>query len=58
MQFNKQLGGYYLDVQSDGGQYPWTLTGMFLGLVYSAFEVCRVVRRLNEGDQSNGSSEN
>ena len=51
------IGGYYLDVQSDEGQYPWTLTGMFLGLVYSAYEVWKVVRRLNKRDQSNGDSE-
>jgi len=52
------LGGYYLDVQSDDGQYPWTLIGMFFGLIYAAYEVWKVVRRLNERDQSDESSEN
>jgi hypothetical protein len=51
------VGGYYLDTPSDDGQYPWTLTGMFFGLAYSAYEVWKVVRRLNKRDRSNGNGQ-
>ena len=36
------LIGYYID-EKRGGQF-WTLTGVFLGLVYGGYEVWKAIR--------------
>jgi hypothetical protein len=41
--------GYYMDRRRGGGG-AWTLCGMVLGLLYGAYEVWRVARRLNPPD--------
>jgi hypothetical protein len=41
------LGGRYLDRRWPSG-WSWTLTGMFLGLAYGAYELWKLVRQLNE----------
>mgnify|MGYP003594280061 CR=1 FL=1 len=40
------LAGYWVD-QKRGGGKAWTLCGIFLGLFYGAYEVWKVVRRIN-----------
>ena len=41
--------GYYIDRRTGGG-VRWTVAGACLGLCYGAYEVWRVVRRLNAPD--------
>ena len=41
--------GYYIDRKHGGGIF-WTLVGMFLGLIYGAYEFWIVVRMLNRAD--------
>jgi len=38
--------GYWIDRRRGGGTF-WTLCGMFLGVLYGAYEVWKVVRSLN-----------
>ncbi|MCE9616678.1 MAG: AtpZ/AtpI family protein [Lentisphaerae bacterium] len=40
--------GHWLDARRGGGS-GWTLTGMFLGLVYGAYETWKVVRHPGNG---------
>ena len=42
--------GYWLD-QRRGGGSAFTLAGIFAGLAYGAYEVWKLVRRLNEEDR-------
>ncbi len=44
------LGGYYLDKKIGNDSSYLTLSGMFLGLFYSGYEVWKVVRNLNQKD--------
>jgi len=39
--------GYYVDQRFGGGR-AFTLCGIFLGLLYGAYEVWKVVRQINE----------
>lgn len=39
-------GGYWIDHRRGGG-ITWTVTGMFIGLAYSFYEVWRIVRLIN-----------
>jgi hypothetical protein len=41
------LAGHYVDITRGGGK-GWTLGGVFLGLVYGAYEVWKVVRELEQ----------
>ena len=42
--------GYWIDKWRGGsGAGPWTLAGMFLGLLYGGYEVWKVVRLLDKG---------
>ena len=40
------LGGAFLDRRTGGG-HGWTLAGMFVGLLYGAYETWKVVRAIN-----------
>jgi F0F1-type ATP synthase assembly protein I len=42
------LAGYWMDRRQGGDGYGWTLGGVFLGLVYSGYEVWKTVAALNE----------
>lgn len=42
--------GYWVD-QKRGGGSAFTLAGIFAGLAYGAYEVWKLVRRLNEEDR-------
>ncbi len=44
------LTGYFID-QKTGSEDFWTLTGIFLGLLYCGYEVWRVIRTAE--DKSN-----
>jgi hypothetical protein len=49
--------GYWIDTRRGGGPGPWTLAGMFTGLLYGAYEVWKVVRPLNrENNKARGRS--
>lgn len=37
------MGGYWLDHRHGAGVF-WTLCGMFLGLIYGAYEVWKAIR--------------
>ena len=39
--------GYYID-QKQGGGYLFTLTGIFLGLVYGGYEMWKLIEELNK----------
>jgi F0F1-type ATP synthase assembly protein I len=43
------LLGYYVDRRRGGGAF-WTICGMFIGLLYGAYEVWKAVRDLNAKD--------
>ena len=40
--------GYYLDHRRGDNSQVWTITGMFLGLAWCAYEVWKLVRKGNE----------
>jgi hypothetical protein len=44
------LGGVFLDRKTGGG-YGWTLGGMFMGLLYGAYETWKVIRALNRQER-------
>ena len=48
--------GYYIDkkVSGDGG---WTLAGMFLGLGYGGYELCKLVRQISSQDAEENEEE-
>jgi hypothetical protein len=52
------LLGHYVD-QKRGGGRGWTLTGMFVGLLYGAYEVWKVVRQIEraEAERKAGANE-
>ncbi|NKB25217.1 MAG: hypothetical protein GKR87_12735 [Kiritimatiellae bacterium] len=43
------LTGYYIDKKRGGG-YAWTLVGMFIGLLYGAYEVWKVVKQIERSE--------
>ena len=45
------LLGHYVD-QKRGGGRAWTLCGMFVGLLYGAYEVWKVVRRMERAESA------
>ena len=47
------FGGYWLDRRRGTGQF-WTLCGVFLGLVYAAYEVWKSIRALDPGKGGKG----
>ena len=44
------LAGYWIDRKRGGGIF-WTVCGMFLGLLYGAYEVWKAIRLMNPGDR-------
>jgi ATP synthase protein I len=40
------FGGYWLDRRQGTGEF-WTLCGVFVGLLYGAYEVWKLVRQLD-----------
>lgn len=47
------LLGYWIDKRyGGGGAGPWTLAGMFLGLLYGGYEVWKVVRLIDRDANS------
>jgi F0F1-type ATP synthase assembly protein I len=42
------MGGYWIDQRRGTGVF-WTLCGMFLGLVFGAYEVWKVIRGIDTG---------
>jgi F0F1-type ATP synthase assembly protein I len=44
------MGGYWLDQRRGTGVF-WTLCGMFLGLIYGAYEVWKTIRGIDTGAQ-------
>ena len=44
------LLGYYVD-RKRGGGHLWIICGLVLGLAYDAYEVWKVVRRLNDPEE-------
>jgi len=43
------LFGYFIDRRRGGGQF-WTLVGIFMGLLYGAYEVWKVVREIEQNE--------
>ena len=52
------LLGYYIDSKVGGTKQFWTLGGMFLGLLYSGYEVWKVVRVMDRDNEKNENSLN
>ena len=48
--------GYKLDEKRGGGS-TWTLCGVFLGLMYGAYEVWKLVRMMNDKDREENSAD-
>jgi F0F1-type ATP synthase assembly protein I len=47
------LAGYWVD-QKRGGGKAWTLCGIFVGLLYGAYEVWKVVREISRRAEQKG----